>query len=147
MDREDYKILPSFLLSIRKRCGIIPTFGFIYTIILLCSDIPVPEFKQAVALFLSSILITAWVLAPMCSIFPSRIVGIVCTGSSFVLSVVALALVCVRWQQALKTADEWSVPRNVDLSLVPVDADPNLWKLVRNRQYGIGVIVGAALDL
>ncbi|KAL8378063.1 hypothetical protein RB595_008655 [Gaeumannomyces hyphopodioides] len=121
-------------------------FIFIYTIILLCADIPVPEFKNAVIMLLCSTMVTNLVLTPICLI-PSRILGIICTGISVALSTATLAIVCVRWRQALEIADEWSVPFNVDPSRIPGNANPDLWKLVRNQQYGSGVIVGAAVDL
>ncbi|EJT68114.1 hypothetical protein GGTG_14308 [Gaeumannomyces tritici R3-111a-1] len=122
------------------------TFIFIYTIILLCSDIPVPEYKTAVVLLLVSYLVNSLILFPL-SLIPVPLIGFSAAFASVALSVATLAVVVVRWNLALATADQWAVPHNIDPSLIPEDANPNLWKLVRNKQYGIGVTVGAALDL
>ncbi|KAL8353881.1 hypothetical protein RB601_003632 [Gaeumannomyces tritici] len=49
---------------------------------------------------------------------------------------------------ALATADQWAVPHDINPSLIPGDVNnTNLWKLVRGRDYGIGVIIGAILQL
>lgn len=133
-------------LVIRLLCSPVPSFIFIYSIILLCADIPVPEFKNAVIMLLCTSLVTGCILVPICMI-PSRAVGAMCVALSIAISTASLGVVCARWRQALETADEWAVPSDVDPSRIPLGANPNLWKLVRNEKYGIGVIVGAALEL
>ncbi|KAL8287779.1 hypothetical protein RB597_000094 [Gaeumannomyces tritici] len=139
--------------------ALVTLFITTYTIILLRSDIPVPSFKNAVIMLLSAALATASVLAPLCH-SSSRAVAFFSIILSIALTAATLGVTCVRWRQALETADEWAVPHNIDPSLIPgnVNSDVwrlvvpgnvnlDLWKLVRNREYGIGVIVGAALDL
>ncbi|EJT68953.1 hypothetical protein GGTG_13459 [Gaeumannomyces tritici R3-111a-1] len=86
------------------------TLVCIYTIILLCAGIPVPEFKAAVIFLLST-----------------------------------LVLAVVRWNLALSTADQWAIPNNANLSVIPDGVNPELWVLVHGTRYGVVVIVGAAL--
>ncbi|KLU86898.1 hypothetical protein MAPG_05905 [Magnaporthiopsis poae ATCC 64411] len=107
---------------------------------------PGPEYKTAVVLLLSSNLITLCVLFPF-SLIPHRVVGYIALILSLVLSAATLAVVVIRWNEALAIAGQWAVPYNVDPALIPEEVNPTLWKLVRNRQYGIGITVGAAVDL
>lgn len=86
------------------------------------------------------------VLFPISIFCGSLKMPLVCSFVGLALSVAALALVVTGWLSALSKADDWALPPGGNPA-VPPQYDPGLWKLVRNRQYGIGIIVGSVLDL
>ncbi|KAL8330756.1 hypothetical protein RB593_001638 [Gaeumannomyces tritici] len=121
------------------------TLVFIYTIILLCAGIPVPEFKAAVIFLLSTVLGLSFLLWPLVSLIRAPIVVAIMAIVSVGLPAAALVLAVVRWNLALSTADQWAIPNNANLSVIPGGVNPELWVLVHGTRYGVVVIVGAAL--
>ncbi|KLU86128.1 hypothetical protein MAPG_05147 [Magnaporthiopsis poae ATCC 64411] len=117
---------------------------FIFTIILLCAGIPVPEFRTAVIVLLVSSLVSQ-VTRALVRGTKSQLLAAAATIVSIALAAAALALCCVNWNMALSRSDEWAI--GIGNISIPDGANPELWVLVHGTRYGNVVIALAALQL
>ncbi|KAL8372139.1 hypothetical protein RB595_001776 [Gaeumannomyces hyphopodioides] len=119
---------------------------FIFTVILLCAGIPVPEFRTAVIALLVSSLVsqgTTGLVSRARSYVPAAVAAVV----SIAVATAALALCCVNWNLALARSSEWAIPGGGASVSIPDGANPELWVLVHGTRYGNAVIALAALQL
>ncbi|KAL8285714.1 hypothetical protein RB597_002674 [Gaeumannomyces tritici] len=137
---ESAQIASSFLVTVNLGT-------FLFTVILLCAGIPVPEFRAAVIVLLVSSLVSQGTTG-LVRRARSYVTAATAAVVGIAIAATALALCCVNWNLALARSGEWAIPDGAGAGFsIPDGANPELWVLVHGTRYGNAVIALAALQL